>query len=286
MKKGTLILRSFALGLTCLLLMVGTSFGQVEESPSGYIRCATPVLSAAEATQVRNALDNWLKTHPMDVNAVGDITIPVAFHVVRHDDGVTGDVTDTMINDQISVLNTSYNGWGYQFTLHSIERVNNTAWSTHSYGSPAGNEMKQNLAIDPANVINFYLCDLGGGLLGYAVFPWSYPESDYHHGVVVLFSSLPGGASAPYDEGDTGTHELGHYFGLYHTFQGGCVAPGDEVDDTPPEASAAYGCPNGRDTCTGGGPDPIHNFMDYTDDACMDHFTQGQSDRMQQMMAQ
>ncbi|MCK5076838.1 MAG: T9SS type A sorting domain-containing protein [Calditrichia bacterium] len=246
------------------------------------IRCATVTPSPAEMDMVRAKVNNWIQN-----KGFGDIkatTIPVAFHVVRHNDG-SADVSDSQIQSQLQVLNQGYRNTNFSFTLKSIDRTNNTKWSTHRMGTRNERVMKKALAVDPATTLNIYACDIGGGLLGYATFPWMYDESSYMGGVVVLYSSLPGGSAYPYDEGDTGTHEVGHYLGLYHTFQGGCNAPGDEVDDTPYEQSAAFGCPEGRDSCPGEGEDPIHNFMDYTDDSCMDHFTGGQSDRSDVIMA-
>jgi hypothetical protein len=238
------------------------------------IRCGTPDPTFEEAERTSNAI---MGISPME--SFKPVLIPTAFHVVRHDDG-SADVANQQIIDQLSVLNEAYKDLGYQFTLHSIDRTDNTAWSQHLIGSPEEMAMKSALAVSPECTLNFYINDLGGGLLGYATFPFSYPEDSYRHGVVVLYSSLPGGTAFPYDEGDTGTHEVGHYLGLYHTFQNGCTPPGDEVDDTPDEALPAFGCPIGRDTCPGPGLDPIHNYMDYTDDGCMDEFTDGQSYRM------
>jgi hypothetical protein len=98
--------------------------------------------------------------------------------------------------------------------------------------------------------------------------------------VVVLHSSLPGGAAEPYHLGDTATHEVGHWLGMFHTFEGGCTQMNDQIPDTPAERQPAFGCPIGRNSCAQiPGNDPIFNFMDYTDDACMNTFTWWQAVR-------
>ncbi|MCP3141619.1 zinc metalloprotease [Pyxidicoccus xibeiensis] len=213
-----------------------------------------------------------------ETRAQADNMVNVAWHVITN--GTTGNVTDAQIAAQLKVLNDAYLGKGFQFQTVSIDRTSNSKWFSMTPGSRNETVAKQTLAKSPATTLNIYTAGPGQGLLGWAVFPWSYAESHYQNGVVLLHSSLPGGSAAPYNLGDTATHEVGHYLGLYHTFQGGCNNPGDSVDDTPAEASAAYGCPANRDTCAAAGADPIYNFMDYTDDACMNTFSAGQVARM------
>ena len=204
------------------------------------------------------------------------VTVPVHFHVITSTSGA-GKVSASQINQQIQVLNDSFASADITFTLASTDTTASRKWYGVTPGSRAERAMKTALHKGDAGDLNIYTANIGRGLLGWATFPTSAPTSD--DGVVLLTGSLPGGSAAPYNLGDTGTHEVGHWLGLYHTFQGDCEG-GDQVDDTAPEASAASGCPTGRDTCTAPGTDPIRNFMDYSDDACMDHFTPGQVDRM------
>lgn len=219
---------------------------------------------------------NKLKNTP-ELNVTSGV-INVYFHVVSN--GNTGNISDQMINSQMNVLNSAFAQWGWSFNLVSVDRTSNATWFNGCYGS-SETAMKNALHQGSADDLNIYTCNPSSGILGYATFPSSYNSAPLKDGVVLLHSSLPGGSAVPYNEGDTGTHEVGHWMGLYHTFQGGCNGNGDFVSDTAAEKSPAYGCPSGRDTCRSkAGLDPITNFMDYTDDACMFQFSGGQDARM------
>ena len=218
--------------------------------------------------------------------AAGDIQIPVAVHVLSAGTSRDeGNIPDHLISGQISVLNSAYAGTGYGFYLLSVDRTVNAAWYSMGYGSAAEREAKTALRVGGPETLNLYTAE-GDGLLGWATFPSSYKgKNAAMDGVVVYAESLPGGTccgSYVYNKGDTGTHEVGHWLGLYHTFQGGCSRNNDYVSDTPAEREPQFDCVE-RDSCTGArypGTDPIHNFMDYTEDNCMDHFTDGQVGRM------
>lgn len=246
----------------------------------------TPTQALEREADLAAALrDRANRKGPQAPSVLATVTIPVVVHVIQQDSTrAGGNIPDSMITSQMNVLNQSFGGatggatTAFAFQLQSINRVTNPAWYPIVYGSNAERQMKTSLRQGGKETLNMYLGDLSDNLLGWATFPKR--KLDSMDGVVVLSESLPGGTATNYNEGDTGTHEIGHWLNLYHTFQGGCTGSGDSVDDTPAESSPAYQCPTGRDTCSAAGLDPITNFMDYTYDSCMYQFTAGQADRM------
>jgi hypothetical protein len=252
-------------------------------------RCGTPhpVPEEIAALEARDA--EFARAAGIQERTAGSVTVPVYVHVINKGTGVSnGDLTTQMISDQITVLNNAYAGrtggssTPFTFSLAGVTRTTNATWFNSCDTASVETAMKTALRVGGPETLNIYTCNPGGGLLGWATFPSSYTSNPTKDGVVILYSSVPGGSAAPYNLGDTATHEVGHWVGLYHTFQGGCTNNNDYVSDTPAERSPAYGCPSGRDSCSGkkfAGLDPITNFMDYTDDSCMFVFTTGQASR-------
>jgi hypothetical protein len=203
-------------------------------------------------------------------------TIPVYFHVFT--DGAIGNLTNHQLQNQVNVLNTGFGGFeggvatGFGFKLAGVERIDNPNWFYNlTYGSPVSREAKAATHVGDARTLNVWTTN-GPGYLGFASFPAEYKRAPEMDGIVLDYNTFVGGAYGErFSLAKTGTHEAGHWLGLLHTFQGGCSDKGDYIADTPPEGSPASRCPIGRDTCTAAGSDPIHNYMDYSDDFCYDH---------------
>jgi hypothetical protein len=221
----------------------------------------------------------------------GTVNIRTVFHAIDKDTWSDAEKArmQTMIEDQMRVLNDSFSGTTaadaadtpFRFELDPINWVEDQpAWYEVTPGK-VEKDMKKELHEGDSETLNVYSANIGGGLLGWAYFPKGYNTGrDFVDGVVILDESMPGGTAGKYALGDTLTHEVGHWLMLHHTFNNGCSASGDFVADTPKEAHPQFNCPEGADTCAAPGLDPIHNFMDYTQDSCMDMFTTGQAERM------
>ncbi len=213
------------------------------------------------------------------------------WHVITKRNG-TGTVPRAQIRQQLAVLNDAFAGRGaaagsaqtiFRFQTKSVDYTANNDW--YNWSNPEvdlsdNDEAKAALHRGGFDVLNVYIANLGDGLLGYATFPFDTTLTD--DGVVLLNESLPGGSAEPYNEGDTLTHEVGHWLGLFHTFENGCRYPGDYVSDTPyqDDGDNIFECDETLDTCSKPGLDPVHNFMSYGDDPCLDRFTRDQSLRM------
>jgi hypothetical protein len=215
-------------------------------------------------------------------------TVPVYFHVVT--DGSIGALTNSQIAAQIGVLNKTFGGGeggdvtGFSFTLAGVTRTDNAGWFYANPGGTNEHTMKRTLHRGGTNALNLY-STTAGDFLGWAYLPSivTKPGQAYLDGIVVDWESMLRTSktyAGEFDQGETSTHEAGHWLNLEHTFYGGCSAKGDFVADTPPEKTPTDGCPAGKDTCKAPGLDPIHNYMDYSFDSCYTEFTPGQSQRM------
>jgi len=237
-------------------------------------------VSAAEAAAIEQRTHQILRQK--GGRPAQDVVVPTVVHVMTSATG-EGDVTDEQVAAQIAVLNRTFSGGesrfatdtSFTFELIGTERYQDDRWhhDRQSRGYRAGTR------VGGAETLNIWLVDFV--YLGIATFPWDYEKDPTIDGVRVHYGTLPGGPLKYYNEGKTATHEVGHWLGLYHTFQGGCRGDGDFVEDTPAQGAPSYGCPIGNDTCAElEGLDAVTNYMDYSDDSCYDRFSAGQSTKM------
>ncbi len=218
------------------------------------------------------------------------LNMPVWFHVIHKSNG-DGNVTDAAITAQMQVLNEDYaalantmgsNGYNskIQFTLEGITRTQNDNWFNDDDNEAT---YKSILAVDTDENVNIYTTT-ADGYLGYAYFPQDSAWAGDLDGIVLNHAAVGGRNNSyyPYNQGRTLVHEMGHYLGLFHTFEGGSACEngydtGDFILDTPAESQAHFGC---TPTTTCGSNDPIDNYMSYSDDSCMDRFSPEQANRM------
>jgi hypothetical protein len=233
------------------------------------------------------------------------ITIPVVVHVLYNNN--TENISDAQILSQMQVLNDDFrrqnpdanNKWSQaadteiEFCLASVDPngnatsgitrtfTNTSSFSTNDamkFSSQGGKD-----AWPTDQYLNMWVCDLGGGILGYAQFPGS--GSAATDGVVMGYKyfGTVGAAQAPFDGGRTTTHEVGHWLNLRHIWGDGNCSQDDFINDTPTSDAPNYGCAQGHVSCSSA--DMVENYMDYSDDACMNLFTAGQKARMRALFS-
>ncbi|KAF1954688.1 metalloprotease [Byssothecium circinans] len=237
----------------------------------------------AQNFQLEEAAHASLRVAETSTTSASSINVKIYYHVVAISTSASGGyLPQSALTAQTEVLNTAYSPYNISFTQASVDYTVNTQWANDRNEGAMKKATHKGTFAD-LNVWFVY----NSAYLGYAYYPSDLnpddPKESYLDGVVAVSATVPGG-TAPYDLGHTLTHEAGHWFGLIHTFgdgnEGQGCESGDFISDTPEEASAAFDCQTGRDTCPSAGLDPIWNYMDYSDDACFTGFTAGQGVRM------
>jgi hypothetical protein len=261
---------------------------QMEENPILRLRMA----------EIERFTEDFLKSGSRVLLPDGTMQIPVVVNVLYKT--AAQNVSDAQIQSQIAVLNEDFGATnsdysnipavfagvasgncGITFVLQNVVRksTNKPSWNTND-------AMKKSSQgginpTSPSNTLNIWVCNLSGGILGYAQFPGGALATD---GVVIDDNAFgrTGTAAAPYGLGRTATHEVGHWLNLRHIW-GDATCGNDFVADTPVHNTSNGGCPTQPhySTCSGAPQEMTMNYMDYTYDACMYMFTQGQKARMQ-----
>lgn len=313
MKKSLLFIRYFI-----LLLIPSATVAQGQQK----IRCGTteymnylqqkdPGLSQ-RLIDAEQTVQQWISNNP-NFRMAGNVTdtIPVVVHVVYKTS--VQNISDAQVISQIDVLNEDYarknadtvntpavwqsvaGSMPYYFVLarrdpagnptNGIVRKLTTANSFSLNNNVKFDSQSGSDAWDVTKYFNIWVCNLGGGILGYAELPNGTPSNTF--GFVCEYNSFGrvGSVTPPYNLGRTTTHEIGHCFNLQHIWgndAGDCTGT-DYVGDTPNQADENYGCQTfpHTDACSPASPGVMYmNYMDYGDDNCLNMFTNGQTTRM------
>lgn len=247
--------------------------------------CGTRSVSAVESIAVWTRLPSVHFTR-------GSINIDVHWHVLQDSAG-NGGLARKQVDDSIDVLNAAFSSSSFVFTLKAVDYESNTAWFNMQRDPlPAGGTTsperaaKRKLGIKDKSILNIYSGQPAGKNAAWATYAFDVARDLEMDGVVIHSKVLNGGSHKYWNLGISLAHEVGHWLGLLHTFENGCSPNGDEVNDTPYQRVSTTGCPMPSDSCNTGKLDPVHNYMDYSDDTCRYEFTNMQSASMNAMWQQ
>ncbi len=301
------MMRKLTLSLTFIMLLMGSLHLNAQRNCSSMHMDQIEQKDPKQAERLR-AIEKFTQKYIEDVEqgraSSAVITIPIVFHVVYRTS--TENISDAQIMSQLQVLNDDFrrlnsdadNTWSQavdteiQFCLATIDPDGNpttgitrTQTSVNGFGTNDSVKSSSSGGKDAwpsSDYLNFWVCNIGGGILGYAQFPGGNSATD---GVVngYQYTGTIGTATSPFDLGRTATHEVGHWLNLRHIWGDGNCNADDFVSDTPASDGANYGCATGHVSCSS--TDMVQNYMDYSDDACMNLFTAGQKARMQALFA-
>lgn len=273
---------------SCPLRVGATNFHtELESKDLATSKCATRISRRTDKLTDECFLGGQLRGHSSPAKTPPPVVIEVYFHILKNKAG-EGGVPLKALEKQIVVLNEAFGGPGtsggpspFRFRVAGWDIKVKDQWFDMTYSepnpTPAEREAKKELNKGGKSSLNIYTARVAG-THGWARWPWQL--ADKVDGIVVKYSTLPGGGTPYYNLGDVVVHEVGHWFGLFHTSEGGCAPPGDCVEDTFAEKTPKTDCQSGIDSCPGQGPDPYWNFMNYTTDSCKYLFTHGQVARM------
>ena len=293
------LLASFAvLSVYASPLRYGSSFEVIERRGCGtQFDLETRAEMEDALIQARSEMgaddDLFIREDKKDKDAKERNMAPVSFDVYWHiiyanETKEGGYVSDDRINEQMTILNADYKSTNISWVLKNITHIEDEDAFTNVWpGSEREKEIKGRYHKGDSTALNIFTAQFNSTTksLGFASLPSTYLRDPISDGLLIRHSTLPGGDQENYNHGRTTVHEAGHWLGLYHTFEGGCEGVGDNIMDTAPEASESVGCPVGRKSCPDSKlEDPIHNFMDYSWDTCMTHFTPGQAKRMHEVI--
>ncbi|KAI9368642.1 hypothetical protein BJX61DRAFT_537100 [Aspergillus egyptiacus] len=297
--------------LQVFLIILITSLQQacaVPHRSRGFCATQAPDESLKAEYRRMSVSDNGTAANQESRAAAEPIEIETWFHIVSSN-GSDDAVSDSMIATQLSYLQNAYRNATITYRLEGVTRQTNDKWARNEDELA----MKGALRKGSYGTLNVYFQTdlqtqtsprtvahqlgpsekLATSVLGFCTLPnpsinVSSPRSDYvKDGCNVLAKTMPGGTLTHYNRGGTAIHEIGHWNGLLHTFEGESCShdnEGDYIADTPQESVPTDGCPVRKDSCVDSpGVDPVHNFMDYSSDECYENFTPAQVKRMRDM---